>query len=101
MIELSRTQTHVAVAAGFALVVASVVAVSRGVSSAAIYLVMSLFCIVAIAFADALGETIGWGGGKGPRVDRASPEWAVRLMGWLLLAMLSALTLFTAFADNR
>jgi hypothetical protein len=96
---LSTTGGHVFVAVCLALVVAGFITAALGVSRAAIYLALAAVCIFIIAFADALGGTIGWGGSKGPRVDVATPDWLVRFVGWVLLLLLSAGLLFMAWSS--
>ncbi len=93
------TGMHVFVAVILALVVAGFITATLGVSRAALYLALAAVCTLVIAFADALGGTIGWGGSKGPRVDVASPGWLVRFVGWVLLLLLSAGLLFLAWSS--
>ena len=101
MIELSRTQAHVIVAAIVTIVVGCIVGVAGRLTTAGVYLAIAAFCLTAIGFADALGGTLGWGGTESPRINVASPEWLVRLLGWILLLIVSCLSLFGACSGHH
>jgi len=65
------------------LTIGGVAAGLEGVLRLGMFLVVPMACIW---FSESLGEAVGFMS-SGVYVSRSSPEWAVRLLGWVVLLM--------------